>query len=63
MIPRFIFTDCFLMAAYTATSHIFMRLLEMAKRYELKKVYVHCFLDGRDTPPESGKDYVTGTDR
>ena len=33
-------------------------LLEMAKRYELKKVYVHCFLDGRDTPPESGKDYV-----
>jgi 2,3-bisphosphoglycerate-independent phosphoglycerate mutase len=30
----------------------------MAKRYDLKKVYVHCFLDGRDTPPASGKDYV-----
>ena len=33
-------------------------LLELAKRHGLKKVYVHCFLDGRDTPPESGKDYV-----
>ena len=22
------------------------------------RVYVHCFLDGRDTPPESGKDFV-----
>ena len=38
-------------------------LLEMAKRYELKKVYVHCFLDGRDTPPESRKGLCTGTDR
>ena len=33
-------------------------LLEMAKREGLKKVYVHCFLDGRDTPPASGKSYV-----
>ena len=33
-------------------------LLEMAKREGLKKVYVHCFLDGRDTPPESGKGFV-----
>lgn len=33
-------------------------LLELAKRNDLKKVYVHCFLDGRDTPPESGKGYV-----
>ena len=33
-------------------------LLEMAKRQGLEKVYVHCFLDGRDTPPESGKDFV-----
>jgi len=33
-------------------------LLEMAKREGLSKVYVHCFLDGRDTPPASGKDYV-----
>ena len=33
-------------------------LLELAKREGLKKVYVHCFLDGRDTPPASGKDYI-----
>lgn len=33
-------------------------LLELAKREGLKKVYVHCFLDGRDTPPTSGKGYV-----
>ncbi len=33
-------------------------LLELAKRNGLKKVYVHCFLDGRDTPPASGKGYV-----
>ncbi len=33
-------------------------LLELAKRNGLTKVYVHCFLDGRDTPPASGKDYV-----
>ena len=33
-------------------------LLEMAKRNGLENVYVHAFLDGRDTPPASGKDYV-----
>ncbi len=33
-------------------------LLELAKRQGLEKVYVHCFLDGRDTPPTSGKGYV-----
>ena len=33
-------------------------LLELAKKEGLEKVYVHCFLDGRDTPPQSGKGYV-----
>ena len=33
-------------------------LLELAKRNGLKKVYVHCFLDGRDTPPASGREYA-----
>lgn len=33
-------------------------LLELAKREGLEKVYVHCFLDGRDTPPASGKGYI-----
>ena len=38
-------------------THVFA-LLEMAKRRGLSKVYVHCFLDGRDVPPTSGKRYV-----
>lgn len=33
-------------------------LLEMAKRYNVKNVYVHCFMDGRDTPPKSGIEYI-----
>ena len=33
-------------------------LLELAKRRGCKKVYVHAFLDGRDVPPSSGKEYV-----
>ena len=33
-------------------------LLELAKREGLDKVYVHCFLDGRDTPPQAAKGFV-----
>ncbi len=33
-------------------------LLELAKRNGLSKVYVHAFLDGRDTPPSSGIEYA-----
>ena len=42
---------------HSHNTHLYA-LLEMAKREGLKKVYVHCFLDGRDTPPASGKEYV-----
>jgi len=38
-------------------THLFA-LLKMAKEQGLSKVYVHCFLDGRDVPPSSGKSYV-----
>ena len=34
-------------------------LLELAKRKDFEDVYVHCFLDGRDTPPASGEGYIT----
>lgn len=34
-------------------------LLELAKRNDFEDVYVHCFLDGRDTPPASGEGYIT----
>ena len=33
-------------------------LLELCKKEGLENVYVHAFLDGRDTPPASGKDYI-----
>ena len=33
-------------------------LLEMARRRDFEDVYVHCFLDGRDTPPASAESYV-----
>ena len=42
---------------HSHNEHIY-GLLELAKRQGIKKVYVHCFLDGRDTPPASGKEYV-----
>ena len=34
-------------------------LLELAKRKDFEDVYVHCFLDGRDTPPASGEGFIT----
>ena len=42
---------------HSHNSHLY-GLLEMAKKNGLEKVYVHAFLDGRDTPPASGKDFV-----
>ena len=47
-------SDC---GVHSHNTHIY-GLLELAKRNGLEKVYVHCFLDGRDTPPASGKGYV-----
>lgn len=37
--------------------HLFA-LLELAKRRDFEDVYVHCFLDGRDTPPASAEGYL-----
>lgn len=38
--------------------HLFA-LIELAKRKDFEDVYVHCFMDGRDTPPASGEVYIT----
>ena len=38
-------------------THLF-GLLEMAKKEGVENVYVHCFLDGRDTAPTSGKEFI-----
>lgn len=42
---------------HSHNTHIY-GLLKLAKQQGIEKVYVHCFLDGRDTPPESGKEFV-----
>ena len=38
-------------------THVFA-MLDMAKQHGVEKVYVHCFLDGRDVPPTSGAGFV-----
>lgn len=42
---------------HSHNTHVY-GLLEMAKKFGLSKVYVHAFLDGRDTAPSSGKAFV-----
>lgn len=42
---------------HSHNTHLYA-LVELAKRHGLEKVFVHCFLDGRDTPPQSGQGFV-----
>ncbi len=35
-----------------------LALVKMARDQGLDKVYIHCFMDGRDVPPSSGKGYI-----
>ncbi|MFA6334132.1 MAG: 2,3-bisphosphoglycerate-independent phosphoglycerate mutase [Bacteroidales bacterium] len=42
---------------HSAMEHLF-GFLDLAKEYGLQKVYVHAFMDGRDTDPRSGKGYI-----
>jgi 2,3-bisphosphoglycerate-independent phosphoglycerate mutase len=42
---------------HSLLTHLYA-LLEMAKKQNVEQVFVHCFMDGRDTPPESGAGYV-----
>lgn len=42
---------------HSHNTHLYA-LLQLAKRNGLEKVFVHVFLDGRDTPPASGADYT-----
>ena len=37
--------------------HLFA-LVRMARENKVERVFVHCFMDGRDTPPESGVDFL-----
>ena len=42
---------------HSSMDHLFA-LCDIAKEYGLEKVYLHCFMDGRDTDPESGKGFI-----
>lgn len=42
---------------HSSLNHLF-KLIEIGKEYNLKDVYVHCFMDGRDTDPKSGKGFI-----
>ena len=47
---------------HSSLTHLYALLL-MARDHGLERVFVHCFLDGRDTPPNSGADYVATLQR
>ena len=42
---------------HSSFEHIFA-LCDIAKKYELSDVFIHCFMDGRDTDPKSGKGFI-----
>jgi 2,3-bisphosphoglycerate-independent phosphoglycerate mutase len=42
---------------HSHNTHLYA-LLEMAKREGISETFVHCIMDGRDTPPQSGADYI-----
>ena len=42
---------------HSSFEHI-LALCDIAKEYGLKDVYLHCFMDGRDTDPKSGKGFI-----
>ena len=42
---------------HSSLDHLF-KLIEIGKEYGLNDVYVHCFMDGRDTDPKSGAGFV-----
>lgn len=42
---------------HSSLAHLFA-LCDIAKKYELKDVFIHCFMDGRDTDPKSGAGFV-----
>lgn len=42
---------------HSHVDHLFA-LLDFAKAEKIQKVFVHCFMDGRDTPPHAGENYI-----
>lgn len=42
---------------HSSLEHLF-KLCDISKEYELKNTFIHCFMDGRDTDPKSGKGFI-----
>ena len=42
---------------HSSLEHL-LKLTDIAKEYGISKAYVHCFMDGRDTDPKSGKGFI-----
>jgi len=42
---------------HSSLEHLF-KLIELSKEYGVSKSFVHCFMDGRDTDPKSGKGFI-----
>lgn len=42
---------------HSSMEHLF-KLCDIAKKYEIEDTFVHCFMDGRDTDPRSGKGFI-----
>ena len=42
---------------HSSLDHLY-KLCEIAKEYGIQNAYIHCFMDGRDTDPKSGKGFI-----
>ena len=42
---------------HSSIDHLY-KLLDISKEYGIENTYVHCFMDGRDTDPKSGKGFI-----
>jgi 2,3-bisphosphoglycerate-independent phosphoglycerate mutase len=42
---------------HSSFEHLF-KLCDIAKKYEIKNTFIHCFMDGRDTDPKSGIGFI-----
>jgi len=47
---------------HSSMDHLF-KLIEISKIYGLDKTFVHCFMDGRDTDPKSGKGFIEALEK
>ena len=47
---------------HSSLEHLF-KLCDISKHYGIENTYVHCFMDGRDTDPRSGKGFIAALEK